>query len=195
VGVLKIVDLPKGEERNKQLDILEKKYIEKFNSYGTGGYNQTRGGDGGIDGYKFTDLQKKRQKINSLITSLDGRYKIYFYDTMSKQYGEALSFQIILDALKKTANRFVEKQICYFGRYILSRSKEKLEKKKEIFFADEYFYSNTDCIDTKTVNLQDKIDKVVEKYRKEINEFFAKYGKAKYNRKDNKTKKEALRKL
>lgn len=195
VGVLEIVDLPKGEERNKQLDILEKKYIEKFNSYGTGGYNQTRGGDGGIDGYKFTDLQKNRQKINSLITSLDGRYKIYFYDTMRKQYGEALSFQIILDALKKTANRFVEKQICYFGRYILSRSKEKLEKKKEMFFADEYFYSNTDCIDTKTVNLQDKIDKVVEKYRKEIDEFFAKYGTAKYNRKDNKTKKEALRKL
>ena len=56
VGVLEIVDLPVGEERNKKLDELEIKYIKEYNSYGTGGYNQTLGGDGGIKGYKFTDL-------------------------------------------------------------------------------------------------------------------------------------------
>ena len=55
-GILEIVDLPKGNERDKKLDELEIKYIKEYNSYGKSGYNQTRGGDGGIDGYKFTDI-------------------------------------------------------------------------------------------------------------------------------------------
>lgn len=65
-GIIEIVDLPKGDERNKRLDELEVKYIKKYNSYGTGGYNQTKGGDGGIEGYKFNDIQKKRVRINGL---------------------------------------------------------------------------------------------------------------------------------
>lgn len=194
VGVLEIVDLPKGNERNKQLDILEKKYIEKFNSYGTGGYNQTRGGDGGIDGYKFTELQKKRVSINGKLMNLDGRNRLYFYDVKTKQYGETPSFQIINDIFNSNG-RYYEKQVCYFGRYIFSKVKEKLEEKKEKFYSDDYFYSSVDDIDNKTKDLQKKIDKRVAEIRKEIEEFFAKYGKAKYNRKDNKTKKEALRKL
>ena len=34
-------------------------YIEKYNGY-TNGYNCTKGGDGGILGYKMTDEQKEK---------------------------------------------------------------------------------------------------------------------------------------
>ena len=37
-----------------KLDEKEVYYINKYNSYGKNGYNQTLGGDGGILGYKFT---------------------------------------------------------------------------------------------------------------------------------------------
>lgn len=193
-GIIEIVDLEKGDERNKLLDGLEKKYIEQYNSYGTGGYNQTRGGDGGIDGYKFTELQKRRISINVKIQNLDGRHRLYFYDIKTGQYGETPSFQIINEIFNRNG-RYIERQVCYLGRYIFSKTKERLEEKKKKFFSDEYFYSVTDAIDNKTKDLQEKIDKRVAKIRKEIDDFFAKYGKAKYNRKDNKTKKEALRKL
>ena len=194
VGVLEIVDIPKSAERNEKLDELEIKYIQKYHSYGTTGYNQTLGGDGGINGYKFTDLQKERVSINSLKMSLDGRFKIYFYDILKKQYGEAPSFQIILDVLKKKNNRYIDKQICYFGRYILDRSKSKLEEKIKKYNSSEYYYTLKSEIDYKTSNLQKAIDKKIVEYEKIIETFFKHYGTAKYNRKDNKTKKEALRK-
>ena len=47
------------------LDELEIKYIADFNSYGPTGYNQTRGGDGGILGYKFTEEQKEKLRNNT----------------------------------------------------------------------------------------------------------------------------------
>ena len=193
VGIVEIVDLPEGNERNKKLDELEVKYIQQYNSYGTTGYNQTLGGDGGIKGYKFNELQLKRQRINALKSALDGRNKIYFFDTMTLQSGEALSFAIILEVLKHPNNRFIERQICYFGRYIFSRSKTKLEQKKNTFYSRSYCYAKND-VDNKTKDLQKLIDTRTSAYYKEINDFFEKYGKAKYNRKDNKTKKEALRK-
>ena len=193
VGIVEVVDLPEGNERNKKLDELEVKYIQQYNSYGTTGYNQTLGGDGGIKGYKFNELQLKRQRINTLKSSLDGRNRIYFFDTMTLQSGEALSFAIILEVLKHPNNRFIERQICYFGRYIFSRSKTKLEQKKNTFYSRSYCYAKND-VDNKTKDLQKLIDTRTSAYYKEINDFFEKYGKAKYNRKDNKTKKEALRK-
>lgn len=194
-GVVEVVDLPEGDKRNKKLDELEVKYIQQYDSYGTTGYNQTLGGDGGINGYEFTDLQKYRNRINSLVICLDGRNKIYFFDTLTKQYGEALSFNIVLDSLNRSKEtRYRDKQICYYGRYIFSRSLEGIEKKKRVFYSKNYYYSLVDEIDYDTKNLQTLIDKKTAEYRNEIENFFKKYGKAKYNRKDNKTKKEALRK-
>ena len=124
---------------------------------------------------------------------MDGRNRIYFFDTLTLQSGEALSFAIILEVLKHPNNRFIERQICYFGRYIFSRSKTKLEQKKNTFYSRSYCYAKND-VDNKTKDLQKLIDTRTSAYYKEINDFFEKYGKAKYNRKDNKTKKEALRK-
>ena len=37
------------------LDKLEMQYIEKYNSFGATGYNQTKGGDGGVLGYKHNE--------------------------------------------------------------------------------------------------------------------------------------------
>lgn len=40
------------------IDQMEVYYIKLYNSYGE--YNQTKGGDGGVLGYKMTDKQKKK---------------------------------------------------------------------------------------------------------------------------------------
>ena len=68
------------KEARKQLDILEIKYIETYNSYNKG-YNQTKGGDGGILGYKFTEKQIEKQKENTIKRINESlQYKIYLYD-------------------------------------------------------------------------------------------------------------------
>ena len=67
------------KEARKQLDILEIKYIETYNSYNKG-YNQTKGGDGGILGYKFTEKQIEKQKENTIKRINESlQYKIYLY--------------------------------------------------------------------------------------------------------------------
>lgn len=128
--------------------------------------------------------------------ALDGRYKLLFYDVYTKQYGEVASFVVFLEAVDRVdnRNRFKEKQVCYFGRYILSRSKEMLEKKKRVYFSADYQYTNVNTIDNSSKDLQSRIDEVLTNVQKEIDEFYEKYGHAKYNRKDNKAKKDALRK-
>ena len=193
VGVLEIVDLPEGEERNNKLDELEIKYIEEYNSYGDSGYNQTIGGDGGTKGYRFTDQQKERTRINTLCQKLDGRHKVYFYDVITKQQGESLMFQIICDVLNINT-RIRKSVILHYNRYIFAHTIKELERKKREYKLGNYNFSyKIKCVNIK--NLQEAIDERTKEIRKEIDDFFKKYGHAKYNRKDNKTKKEALRKL
>lgn len=72
------------KEARKQLDILEIKYIETYNSYNKG-YNQTKGGDGGILGYKFTEKQIEKQKENIIKRINESlQCKIYLYDINNK---------------------------------------------------------------------------------------------------------------
>ena len=72
------------KEARKQLDILEIKYIETYNSYNKG-YNQTKGGDGGILGYKFTEKQIEKQKENTTKRINESlQCKIYLYDINNK---------------------------------------------------------------------------------------------------------------
>lgn len=55
-----LYDVPNPTYQIKSwLDRLEISYIEKYNSYGHTGYNQTRGGDRSTIGLKMTDVQKK----------------------------------------------------------------------------------------------------------------------------------------
>ena len=72
------------KEARKQLDILEIKYIETYNSYNKG-YNQTKGDDGGILGYKFTEKQIEKQKENTIKRINESlQCKIYLYDINNK---------------------------------------------------------------------------------------------------------------
>lgn len=69
-------EIPDINELGSVLDLLERNYISKYDSYNNG-YNLTRGGDGGVLGYKMTDEQKA--KISEAVSEqvLDGRYKLY----------------------------------------------------------------------------------------------------------------------
>lgn len=61
ITVLCELDIPDS----KKLDELEKQYIKELNSYGSSGYNQTAGGDGGVLGYKHTEESLQKLKKNS----------------------------------------------------------------------------------------------------------------------------------
>lgn len=65
------------------LDELEIGYIEMYSSYGKG-YNQTRGGDAGILGYKFTEEQRKRTSINSRNSAKNYSERVYLYNMKTK---------------------------------------------------------------------------------------------------------------
>ena len=128
-GILEIFTDELYEDRKKKLDEAEIFYIKKYNSYGATGYNQTHGGDGGIEGYKFTQQQKDQVSKNSTKTSHDGRNKIYYYDIETKEYGEELALS---DFNKKIGitTRHLE-TLLIKNRYIVARTKEKLEEKIE----------------------------------------------------------------
>lgn len=81
------------------LDRLEIGYIEKYNSYGGTGYNQTRGADAGILGYKFTEEQRKRTSENSRIAAKQYSTRVWLYNLES---GWTFSFPSIMSA----ANHF-----------------------------------------------------------------------------------------
>lgn len=117
------------KELKNILDDREKFYIEKFNSYGSTGYNQTKGGDFGILGYKMTNEQLHHLSKNSKKYLNDGRNMIYCFDTIDKSFYTAVSLTALNNILKV---KFATSQIKYnisFGRYILARTKDKLKEK------------------------------------------------------------------
>lgn len=117
------------EELKNILDNREKYYIEKYNSYGNTGYNQTKGGDSGVLGYKMTEEQVQHLSKNSKSYLNDGRNMVYCYDIKDK----CTYISVSLVALGTILNtKFTTSQIRYGivkTRYILSRSKEDLECK------------------------------------------------------------------
>ena len=68
------------------MDEFEIYYIEHLNSYAPNGYNQTRDGDAGVTGYKFTEEQRRRLSENTKRMAADGRFMIYCYDIINKEY-------------------------------------------------------------------------------------------------------------
>ena len=114
----------------KKLDFLEKKYIKEYNSYGSTGYNQTLGGDGGVLGYKMTKEQRRIISINSKREANDGRNNIYVYDLLTqKEYLfsssiEAGKYLNINGASLKNCKGNISKS--YLNRYIIGRTKEEL---------------------------------------------------------------------
>lgn len=79
VDILYITD-PDEVDIKKTLDLLEISFIHQYNSYGGTGYNQTRGGDAGILGYKFTEEQRQIVSRNSKLVAERKCKNVYFYD-------------------------------------------------------------------------------------------------------------------
>ena len=87
VEILEIVDgLSDRMEIQEKLDEFKIYYIEHLNSYAPNGYNQTRGGDASVTGYKFTEEQRRRLSENTKRMAADGRFIIYCYDIINKKY-------------------------------------------------------------------------------------------------------------
>ena len=142
VEILEIIDgLSDRMEIKKKLDEFEIYYIEHLNSYAPNGYNQTRGGDAGVTGYKFTEEQRQHTSENSKRRAVDGRYTIYCYDIINKQYITEPN----LSALSKRLNTHIDRaaigRITCKNQYILARDKEKLEEKIKTY--EEKINSNS----------------------------------------------------
>lgn len=72
--------LEASDDLKSKLDEREVYYIQKYNSYGKNGYNQTLGGDGGILGYKFTDEQREHVAKNSTKVAEEKSRRVYMYN-------------------------------------------------------------------------------------------------------------------
>lgn len=112
-----------------ELDALEIKYIEEYNSY-KDGYNQTLGGDYGVLGYKFTAAQLEVQSKNSLKVARDGRYKIVIYDIEKDTYYNFLNMTIAAGTMHFKASSLraakCHKRL-YQNRYYIANTIEDIE--------------------------------------------------------------------
>ena len=115
------------------MDEFEIYYIEHLNSYAPNGYNQTHGGDAGVTGYKFTEKQRQHTSENSKRRAADGRYTIYCYDIINKQYITEVNIPALAIRLSINIDSSDIRNITCKSQYILARSKEKLEEKIKIF--------------------------------------------------------------
>lgn len=114
---------------NSILDNEEKIYIQKYNSYGATGYNQTLGGDGGILGYKFTKEQKETLSKNSKIIQNDGRHKIYVYNVNTDTITEYTSFSDMSKQLNKKFKPGCLRNFLIDKQYLISKTLDKLNDK------------------------------------------------------------------
>lgn len=108
------------------IDLMEVYYIKLYNSYGE--YNQTKGGDGGVLGYKMTEEQKRKISENSKKLALDGRYTLYAYDINNKKAYKFPNAEIASKYLcinRSTITRGLEKK--QVKGFLFSRSIENLK--------------------------------------------------------------------
>lgn len=152
----------------KQMDQDEIYYIEKYNGY-TNGYNCTKGGDGGILGYKMTDEQKaKISKISK--TSNTNSRKIYMYNVKEKYYITACSMSyasqitgISICCISRVVNKkYYNNYVKYF---LCSFSKEGLNEEINNFFKK----------DIKNILKSEISVKLTEDCKKKISESHKKY--------------------
>ena len=125
-----------------RLDKLEIRYISEKNSYNNG-YNQTKGGDGGIMGYKFTEEQLKKRSETTKRVAMDGRYTIFVYDIKEEKSYEFLNMEIAATALNLNAegvrNAKTHKR-WYLGRYYFSTDPNAHLEKQPSKYTDSSMY-------------------------------------------------------
>ena len=130
------------EELKRTLDEQEIYYIEKYNSYGTKGYNQTKGGDGGILGYK---MKKKKKEVISKYSkekANDGRNMIYCYNLLENSTYIAITLKALNNILNENLKTGDIRNLLCRKKYILARSLQDLESKK-ILFKNKVSLSNS----------------------------------------------------
>lgn len=82
VAIIEVLEA--SDDLKSKLDEREKYYIQKYNSYGKNGYNQTLGVDGGISGYKFTSEQREHVSRNSIKVAEEKSTRIYMYNIKTR---------------------------------------------------------------------------------------------------------------
>lgn len=131
VKILQVIEDGDLKSLKSKLDYLEKYYIQKYNTYGATGYNQTLGGDAGVLGYKFTEEQLKRLSFNNKRAQNDGRNSIYCYDVITgitTLYTSISDLNFNLGIKIKAGNS--RNNLCV-GRYILGRTLQEITAKKD----------------------------------------------------------------
>lgn len=170
LSILNTFDNPITPEIRKQLDIYEKKYINEYNSYGATGYNQTKGADGGITGYKFTNEQKLTISKNSSKIQNDGRNTIYCYDVKNNKFIESTSLQELKRQLNVNFRTGCCNDLLIYKQYILSRTKDNLLQKINKYNNKLQEYNTNGCSKLTQEMKDDIINNIYEK------EFLSKYG-------------------
>lgn len=123
------------------LDMYEKQYIEEYKSLAPNGYNQTIGGDGGIEGYKFTEEQKEKLSNNGRKVQNDGRHTIYCYNIETGKVIKSSSLPALSFLLKEKFSTSDIRNFIIKGKYIIDRDKEKFQKKIASFKKGEILNS------------------------------------------------------
>jgi group I intron endonuclease len=112
----------------KTLDTLEVEYIQKYKSYGE--YNQTKGGDAGILGFKKTEKQIATDAYNSRFLEK----RVYALNIIDMSTIMSINKVFLARTISGSRSRIahlcndIEPHI-YLGKYIIGNSYEELQEK------------------------------------------------------------------
>lgn len=133
-----------NEELIKQLDQLEKKYIEEYNAY-TEGYNCTKGGDFGVLGLKMTEEQKKKISDSSKKQAIKSYKPIYLYSIKEKSTIYAISITAASNITNIDRSNLIRTARGLYRQthgYLVAFSLEELEKYKNQFKLEPFHIDN-----------------------------------------------------
>ena len=136
--ILKVLNTNNFKEAKIQLDVWEKEYIIKYNSYGDSGYNQNFEGDSSIQSCKFTEEQNQNDIIKDQESKkLDLLYVYLINGPQECKYITSMDITTLNEALRYHKFKEIDpsdlinaKQYnSIYGLYILASSREELEYK------------------------------------------------------------------
>lgn len=132
--------LEASDDLNKRLDEREIYYIEYYKSYKEG-YNQTKGGDGGITGYKFTEEQRRKVSENSKKQAASSYKVVFLYDTVDRSVLIVKSIGAAAELLNTTHSQVSRicswHQLLLGGRFIGAHDKQMLKQRIIYFYRDK----------------------------------------------------------
>ena len=136
--ILKVLNTNNFKEAKIQLDVWEKEYIIKYNSYGDFGYNQNFEGDSSIQSCKFTEEQNQNDIIKDQESKkLDLLYVYLINGPQECKYITSMDITTLNEALRYHKFKEIDpsdlinakQDNSIYGLYILASSREELEDK------------------------------------------------------------------